>query len=962
MLRRRASASPAVAPKRDAGSPPSRGRKRRTSKSPDGNKEGFPSVHPALLLGFLAALLLVSRWSVKFNLPAALPADAPMEFFSEDRALAHARALADDIGVRVVGTAGVEAAERYVVAAARELVSQAQKTRPDLDVEVSVHRPTGSFRLNFLNHDIANAYTNLTNVAVRVRARAAAGRRPETRNSAVLLNAHFDTTLGSPGGADCASCVGILLEQLRVLLHAKSAPPRSPIIFLLNGGEETFMQAAHGFVAHHPWAEEAGAVINVEATGTSGPDVLFRETGGWPAELFMKHAPRPVATATVRDLVRFANLPVDTDFSVFRDPTLEHGNLPGIDLASMLDGYSYHTDRDVVSRIRKGSIQAYGENVMRATEAFAAKLAAENEYKDEGRGGVRVPTAPGQGGAFFDVFGVKGVVVGNRAVALAFHFVPLCLCLCDAAAGGASRARAYLTGSKTAAKSIFFAATVPAALSAARAVVSGRPLAWFGNPTLASILTVPSAVLASFAPYVAAARRHHSNARAENALGAALVSATLAALCGVARAALGYLWVFWSLGLSSVVRFHSARDDRRVSWLVHRETPTSSWVSLSFLFPAAALASPAAYVTFSLINEKVGISGSEPWPLGLVVGDLTMGVAAGACVALAGFGAFPLARCDKKTVRLGVLAVLVTWALFAAAATLRPTYAAATPKRLGVLHQHFERDANVASRFGTGARALDAELLVGAFDAVPAANALAPPTRAAIVRPTAREDFASMHPVTQLLGEGVVLPARAAAAPPWGNQTPALEVVLMRDVVAELGRGTRDRSSASASAASADGDAGAVGDAADAPEGLAAAADAAFASAASKERTNSSATRVSVIFRTRAPAWSCVRVIGDVTAWSLSQTLPGGALRGQTNPAPLWARHAGNGAASQTWRFWVDVPDERAAAALEVQAWSLYPGGDSAQIRDVIDGLGPEISAIAGMTFRSAPTRLNVEK
>jgi hypothetical protein len=61
------------------------------------------------------------------------------------------------------------------------------------------------------------------------------------------------------------------------------------------------------------------------------------------------------------------------------------------------------------------------------------------------------------------------------------------------------------------------------------------------------------------------------------------------------------------------------------------------------------------------------------------------------------------------------------------------------------------------------------------------------------------------------------------------------------------------------------------------------------------------------------------------------------------------------------WRFWVDVPDERAAAALEVQAWSLYPGGDSAEIRDVTDGLGPEISAIAATTFRSAPTRPNVE-
>ena len=917
-------------------------------------------MHPALLLGFLAALLLVARWSVKFNLPAALPADAPMELFSEDRALAHARALADDIGVRVVGTAGVEAAERYVAAATEVLASEARATRPDLDVEFLMHRPTGSFRLNFLNHDIANAYTNLTNVAVRVRARRPE-KKKQKKKSAVLLNAHFDTTLGSPGGADCASCVGILLEQLRVLIHPKSNPPKSPIIFLLNGGEETFMQAAHGFVAHHPWADEPGAVINVEATGTSGPDVLFRETGGWPAELYMKHAPRPVATATVRDLVRFANLPVDTDFSVFRDSTLERGNLPGVDIASMLDGYSYHTDRDVVSRIRKGSIQAYGENVMRATEAFAAKLAADEEEETketEEETKRRVPTEPGRGGAFFDVFGTRGVVVGNRAVAVAFHFAPLFVCLVDAAAGGEKKTRAYLAGSKTAAKSLFFATTVPAALSAARAVVSGRPLAWFGNPALAATLTVPPAALAGVAPYVAAARRRTRgetngefsvfDARVENALGAAFVSASLAAACGVARAALGYLWVFWSLGvffsvsLGKVVGASKKQKSRAGDG--EPKHPLRVWLVLCFLFPASALASPVAHVTFSLINEKVGISGSEPWPLGLVVGDLTMGVAAGACVALAGFGAFPLARCDRRTVRAGWFAVSVSWLLFAAFAMLRPTYAVATPKRLGILHQHFERSRDT--------RTLDAELLVGAFDAVPAANALAPLTRATVVRPTTREDFASMHPVTQLLGEGVVLASRASAAPPWGNDTPALEVRLMRDVAADLADGTGGDVQVSTRGDSTD-------DETDARTRFAAAADAAFAAESSRGLSTSNSTRVSVTFRTRAPAWSCVRVRGDVTAWSLSPTLP--AKPGKTS-APLWARHAGNGDASLAWRFWVDVPDERAAAALEVQAWSLYPGKNSAQIRDVTDGLGPEISAIAGTTFRSAPTRPNVQE
>ena len=130
---------------------------------------------------------------------------------------------------------------------------------------------------------------------------------------AVLINGHFDTTLGSPGAADCASCVGIMLEALRALIHNQprgggastsgdsgATAPRgltAPVVFLFNGGEETFMQAAHGFVAHHPWAPSVGVVLNVEATGSGGPDVLFREAGGWPAEAYMRAAPRPTATA-----------------------------------------------------------------------------------------------------------------------------------------------------------------------------------------------------------------------------------------------------------------------------------------------------------------------------------------------------------------------------------------------------------------------------------------------------------------------------------------------------------------------------------------------------------------------------------------------------------------------------------------------------------------------------------------
>ena len=55
-----------------------------------------------------------------------------------------------------------------------------------------------------------------------------------------LVKGHFDSTLGSPGAADCASCVGIMLEALRVMVAAMP-PPAAPVVFLFNGGEETFV-------------------------------------------------------------------------------------------------------------------------------------------------------------------------------------------------------------------------------------------------------------------------------------------------------------------------------------------------------------------------------------------------------------------------------------------------------------------------------------------------------------------------------------------------------------------------------------------------------------------------------------------------------------------------------------------------------------------------------------------------
>lgn len=305
------------------------------SRGRDGKKRGDRGRSDALVLGLVAcfACLVASAHYFYHHLP---PPDADAtgrdNVFSTGNARAHLEAITA-LGVRHAGSPTNDALTRDLVVSAVQDIRRAASE--DVEIEISVQQPSGSFFLDFLG-GLTQYYDNLTNVVVRY------SRRGQVVKDALLINCHFDSALGAIAASDDAVSCAILLETLRCL----SSPP-SPalldhaLIFLFNGAEEMILPASHGFVTQHQWAGQVRAFVNLEAAGSGGREVVF-QTGPkhpWLAKLYAKAVPYPHGSVFAQEVFQSGVIPSDTDFRIFRD----FGNIPGIDMAYFVNGYVYHT-------------------------------------------------------------------------------------------------------------------------------------------------------------------------------------------------------------------------------------------------------------------------------------------------------------------------------------------------------------------------------------------------------------------------------------------------------------------------------------------------------------------------------------------------------------------------------------------------------------------------------------------
>ncbi|XP_026840670.1 endoplasmic reticulum metallopeptidase 1 isoform X1 [Drosophila persimilis] len=271
------------------------------------------------------------------------------------------------IGPKVVGSAANEqVAVQFLLSEITDIIDGA---RTDLyNIEKDVQIASG----NYLLWSMVNVYQSVQNVVVKLSPKNA------TSEAALLINTHFDSVPGSSGAGDAGMMCVIMLEVLRVITKYET-PLTYSVVFLFNGAEENPLQGSHAFITQHPWAQNVKAVMNLDSAGSGGREILFQSgpDNPWLMKYYGKNIVHPFASTIGEELFQNGFVPSETDFRVFRD----FGNIPGLDMAQVLNGYVYHTKYDRFNLIPRRTYQLTGDNILALVKALANAEELENPSK-----------------------------------------------------------------------------------------------------------------------------------------------------------------------------------------------------------------------------------------------------------------------------------------------------------------------------------------------------------------------------------------------------------------------------------------------------------------------------------------------------------------------------------------------------------------------------------------------------
>ncbi|KAF8991054.1 hypothetical protein BDQ17DRAFT_1401943 [Cyathus striatus] len=321
---------------------------------------------PVRSLLALAPVLIAAPflgWKIHYNLPDPItdltnPLTS-LPQISESNILNYTRHLSEEIGFRTVGTREHAHADAYMFQQITQIKRHcdevvARNPGRKLECEVWRQEGSGSHRFDMMGKRLYKTYRHLSNFVVRL-----SNATPQGKEHSVLVNAHLDSTIPSPGAADDAISVGVMLDCIRVLVDTPGWEPEYSIVFLFNHAEESLQDGSHLFSTQHEVAPTVRAMINLEAAGTQGRELLFQATSEEMIEAY-SHVPRPFGTIFANDVFGSGIMLSDTDFRQFE----EYLNVTGLDMAIVGNSYLYHMRKDLVEHIEAGVAQNMGENAL----------------------------------------------------------------------------------------------------------------------------------------------------------------------------------------------------------------------------------------------------------------------------------------------------------------------------------------------------------------------------------------------------------------------------------------------------------------------------------------------------------------------------------------------------------------------------------------------------------------------
>uniref|UniRef100_A0A061S918 Endoplasmic reticulum metallopeptidase 1-like n=1 Tax=Tetraselmis sp. GSL018 TaxID=582737 RepID=A0A061S918_9CHLO len=677
--------------------------------------------HAATVAGLALVVVYVALWC-----PKPVPLDGPAHLFSEGRALEHVRVLTEQIGERQVSTQGLSEAVEYIHGKMLEIVHLARE-RSDIVAEISTQTVSGAVNMVFLREEITNVYHKLPNLALRISPADA------VTEPAVLVCSHVDSTIGSTGASDAASLVGIILEMGRLIVESKRVMLHGPIVLLVNGGEETLSQAAHGFITKHPWASGLGAFINLESGGTHGLDVMFQSTGDWTAKAYGRSARAPRASVMAQDVFMMGMIPADTDYRMFS--AQHYGNLPGIDVAFVFGAHQYHTYQDKLENIPAGTVQLMGMNAMAAALEFTKMLRYSKER-------VVLTDNTQRGHVFFDILSTLFVSY-SAGTALVLHNVPVLLLALLVATQRWARPWEMILEALVCSASFVGSIFAAALAGALRVFISGMPLSWFGHWWLPVLIYIPAAVAGVFSPKAFLQQMLFPNSSAasseqRNLLGASLLTGAVSAVFSYYRIGSAYLFCAWSLGLLAA----AAGTHLTQTWRWHLAATTGA-IALPLLLSLQISSTWLVHVW-----QKISMGGTMDSPAGVFVSDYIAGALTGALTWLLLLGSVPvLASHRRMALRIAGYAAAISAAASLLACCFSP-YTPESPKRVFIQHYHQHDHLG---------RILDSSWTVASMDSVPVEAVLAHPSLQGYT-PGSSFDWLSFYPLGKIL-QTVTIPA-----------------------------------------------------------------------------------------------------------------------------------------------------------------------------------------------------------